>query len=260
MHRIFNLFLFFCFIFTLVLAPENSFGQSRKWSQVKKTSVTFGGGYSLPIGKFASKAFDDPKAGMADAGYFGQFNLEQKLFPGFGLRLSAIQNVNRTNPEPVINKANELVMNFGPLIGETGPYNWQAESGRWKMTSLMLGPAIYIPIGPLEIEAHAQVGRLFITSPKITLNGTSESGNNPIVAQMFPIKAQNWGFGGGASLRIPLGKSVQLSLLADALAADANFENIALHGNVGGMEVTQNISEKRAVGVLNVGAGLVFRF
>ncbi len=229
-------------------------------SYSQKNAFSFGGGYSLPIGKFASKALDDPKAGMAGSGYFGQVNYERKLFPGVGLRLSANHNVNSTNPGPVIQKADELVNMYRMLLGEEGQYSWISDAQEWKQSSLMIGPALYIPIGPLTLEAHAQAGRLFITSPKVSLQGTSTSGNNPIDAVMMPVKAQSWGFAGGMSLRIPLGSVVQFKLFAEAIATEATFKDIALRGTVGGIEASHLIDEKRAVGVINTGAGFVFRF
>ncbi len=230
------------------------------YSYSQKNAFSFGGGYSLPIGKFASKALDDPKAGMAGSGYFAQVNYERKLFSGVGLRISASHNLNSTNPEPLIQKANELVDMYRMLIGEYGQYTWTSNAGNWKQSSIMIGPALYIPIGPLTLEAHAQAGRLFIDSPEVSLQGTSSSGNNPIDAVMLPVKTQAWGAGGGISLRIPLGSVVQFKLFAEAIAAEATFKDIALRGTVGGIDASHHIDEKRAVGVVNTGAGFVFRF
>ncbi len=246
MLRTLSLFLF------LLIFGFNSYGQKNEFS--------FGGGYSLPIGKFASKALDDPKAGMAGSGYFGQVNYERKLSSVIGLRLSANHNINSTNPEPLIQKANELVDMYRMLIGEYGQYSWTSDAGDWKQSSLMIGPALYIPLGPLTLEAHAQAGRLFITSPKVSLQGTSTSGNNPIDAVMMPVKTQAWGAGGGVSLRIPLGSVVQFKLFAEAIAAEATFKEISLRGTVAGIDASHHIDEKRAVGVVNAGAGFVFRF
>ena len=240
------------FFFFLLISSIHAYSQ--------KNGFSIGGGYSLPIGKFASKALDDPKAGMAGSGYFGQVSYERKLFPGVGLRLSASHNVNSTNPEPVIQKADELVNMYRMLLGEQGVYSWTSEAQQWKQSAVMIGPALYIPLGPLTLEAHAQAGRLFITSPEVSLHGTSTSGNNPIDAVMMPVKAQNWGYTGGVSLRIPLGRLVQFNLFAEAIATEATFKDIALRGNVGGIEAFHNIDEKRAVGVVNTGAGFVFRF
>lgn len=249
--------VFFSFFLAVFLISGTfSYGQKKK----RKNVFSFSGGYSLPVGKFASEALDDPRAGMADDGYFGRVSYERILFPGVGLRLSANHNINRTNPDPLIRQAGDLVEMYRGLIGETGQYSWTSDAQQWRQTSLMLGPALFIPIGPLSVEAHVQGGRLFITSPKVTLEGTSTSGNNPITAVMMPVKTQSWGFAGGLSLRIPLGPVVQLKLFAEAIAANATFKDIALRGTIGGVEVTQNVSEKRAVGVVNTGAGLAFRF
>ncbi len=229
-------------------------------SYSQKNVFSFGGGYSLPVGKFASKALDDPEAGMAGSGYFGRVSYERKLFPGIGLRLSANHNINSTNPNPLIQKADELVNMYRIVLGEEGQYSWTSDAQEWKQTSLMIGPALYIPLGTVTLEAHAQAGRLFITSPKVSLQGTSTSGNNPIDAVMMPVKTQSWGFAGGMSLRIPLGSVVQFKLFAEAIAAQATFKDIALRGKVAGIDASHLIDEKRAVGVVNTGAGFVFRF
>ncbi len=229
-------------------------------AQRKKNTFFFGGGYSLPIGKFASKALDDPKAGMAGSGVFGQVYYERALLPGLGFRFTASHNVNKTNPEQLIFQANYLAETWAPFIGETGVYSWTSDPGDWKQTSLMVGPTLSFPVGPIRIEVHAQAGRLFITSPHVIINGTSTSGNNPILAVMNPIKSECWGFSGGLSLAIPLGKVVQFNLFADAIGAEATFKDIALRGTVGALEATHTISETRPVGIVNTGAGFAIRF
>lgn len=260
MHRKLKAALNLMIVCAMFAPLHSASAQQRKWGRDTRNVFTINGGYSLPIGKFASKAFDDPKAGMADAGFFGAVNYERKLSDFFGIRLSGVHNINKTNSEPLVNKASELANMYGPIIGETGVYSWDAHTSNWKMSSLMFGPAMYIPIGPFELEAHIQTGKLFVTSPNATLYGTSSSGNNPITAEMYAIKADNWGVGGGVSIRIALGSSAQLHFFGDALAADMNFRDIALHGRVGDLSLTQQISEKRTVGVINTGVGLAFRF
>lgn len=260
MHSKLRTVLFFTVALTFWGSVNSSFAQQNKWGRGKKNVFSVNGGYSLPVGKFASQAFDDPKAGMADAGFFGAVNYERKLSDFFGIRLSGVHNINKTNADPLIQKANELASMYGPLINETGSYSWDPQTSNWKMTSFMFGPAMYIPIGPVELEAHIQTGKLYATSPNVTLYGTSSSGSNPITAEMFSIKANNWGIGGGVSIRIALGPSTQLHLFGDALAADMNFKDIALHGKVGGLDIVQQVSEKRTVGVINTGLGLAFKF
>ena len=61
-------------------------------------------------------------------------------------------------------------------------------------------------------------------------------------------------------MAIPLGSVVQFKLFAEALAAEATFNEIALRGTVGGIDASHQIDEKRAVGVVNAGAGFAFRF
>jgi len=77
---------------------------------------------------------------------------------------------------------------------------------------------------------------------------------------MAAIDSQSWGIGGGVSLRIPLGGPVRLQLSADAMACQATFDNFSLRGKIGEYEAVQMMTEKRPVGIVNVGAGLVFDF
>jgi len=229
-------------------------------AQKRKNIFSFGGGYSLPIGKFASEALDDPKAGMAGSGVFGQVYFEHKFVPAVGLRLTANHNINKTNPDQLVYQANYLAELWSPFIGETGVYSWTSDPGDWKQTSFMLGPTLTIPLGPIQIGVHAQAGRVFITSPSVVINGTSSSGNNPILAVMNPIKTDCWGVSGGINIGIPLGRAVRFNLFADAIAAEATFKDIALHGTVGSLEAVHHISETRPVGIVNTGAGLAFSF
>ena len=54
----------------VLLLPLCSLGQDRN-------IVSFSGGYSLPLGKFASANLNDPEAGLAGAGVFGQLSYER---------------------------------------------------------------------------------------------------------------------------------------------------------------------------------------
>ncbi len=229
-------------------------------AQVSRNTFSFGGGYSLPVGKFASERMDDPKAGLAGHGYFGQLAYERRLSSWIGIRLSGSYNENTTNPEPIILKANELIDMYRGLIDEWGAYSWEQTAGNWNLIGAMAGPVIYIHLGRVQLSGHIQGGRMFIQSPKVAVTGISTSGNNAVDATIERIRTAAWGLGGGVGLRIPISKTTRLQLSADALACEATFKDIALQGRIGDLGASQLMEETRPVGILNVGLGFVFDF
>ncbi|GAB2785988.1 hypothetical protein GCM10027275_33020 [Rhabdobacter roseus] len=225
---------------------------SRAQGTLQTLSLT--GGYSLPVGKFASENFNDPEAGLAGSGYFGQLTYERRFWPRLGFRASGSLNINNTNPDPVIEQ-------YSALLPNKDTYSWQTDAATWQLGSVMLGPIGYIDFARWQLEGHVVGGMIFAKSPSLTVAGTSSTGTNPVDARVSSGQTSAFGFGAGGSLRVPLARRLYFQLSADWIAARAELKDVPTYAKIGAFPAIEMLrTEKRFVGVVNVGAGLAVAF
>ncbi|HEV7379623.1 MAG TPA: hypothetical protein VGN64_07500 [Dyadobacter sp.] len=218
-------------------------------------------GYSLPVGELARERLNDPFAGLTGSGYYGQVNYDFRIARWFGLKISGSMNQNKTKPEPIIERANESVEQIKPLINESSAHTWQSHVSKWKFNAVMIGPALYINLNKVQLEAHVQAGYVQVTSPSVNMVGAFESGQNNMAVSLRPASTKDLGVGAGASLRIPLGNTLYFHLSGDFLATEAELKDVAINVKVGNYpDLSVPINEKRFVGVANVGAGFGIMF
>lgn len=241
------------------LLPALTFGSARAQDSRSFLSVT--GGYSLPVGELAREKLNDPFAGLTGSGYYGQVSYDFRIARWFGLKVSGSMNKNKTRPEPIIERANEKVEEVRPLINETSAYAWQTDVSRWKFNAIMAGPALFLNFNRVQLEAHVQAGYVQVTSPKVNMSGTFESGENSILVSLSPASTKDFGVGAGASLRLPIVNQLYFHLSGDFLATEAELSNVALKVRIGNYpEAAVPVNEKRFVGVANIGAGFGIAF
>ena len=233
--------------FFLLLIPLCSLGQDRN-------RVSFSGGYSLPIGEFASKQFSNPDAGLAGEGYFGQLSCERKFTSWLGLRLTGNLNINQTNAQPLIEQ-------YSQFLPSPETYTWQSEVTKWRLGAALAGPVGYLSLGGVELEGHVQAGMVFAEAPGVILNGVSSTGQNAVDARVPVASTRAFGYGAGASVRFRLTEYLRLQLTGDWIGADAQLKDVPTYVKVGDRPpIEGRISPRRFVTVLNVGAGLVVVF
>lgn len=231
----------------VLLLPLCSLGQDRN-------RVSFSGGYSLPIGKFASKQFSNPDAGLAGEGFFGQLSYERKFTPWLGARLTGSLNINQTNAQPLIEQYSQFLPN-----PET--YTWQSDVTKWRLGAVLAGPVGYLTLGGVELEGHVQAGMVFAEAPGVMLNGVSSTGQNTVDARVPVASTSAFGYGAGASVRFRLTSHLRLQLTGDWIGADATLKDVPTYVKVGDRPpIEGRISPRRFVTVLNAGAGLVVVF
>lgn len=218
-------------------------------------------GYSLPVGELAREKIDDPFAGLTGSGRYIQANYDFRIARWIGLRVTGNMNINTTRPQPIVDRANEKVDEIKPLINETTAQSWDTSVSKWKFNSLMIGPAIYINMGRVQLEGHVMGGYVQVSSPTVHMIGRFESGKNAMDVRLNEASTNDFGVGAGASLRIPVFKALYIHLSGDFLATEAELKDVALRVNIQGYpEVGIPINEKRFVGVANVGFGLGLAF
>ncbi|GGB93638.1 hypothetical protein [Dyadobacter sediminis] len=215
-------------------------------------SVT--GGYSLPVGELAREKLNDPLAGLAGSGYFGQVNYDFRIARWLGLRASGSMNINKTNSAPIIEKANS----YAQVLGES--FTWQNNVSTWKLNAAMIGPALYLNMNRVQIEVHAQVGKVWAKSPSVKMTGLSESGGEPIDVSLRSASTSAYGLAGGGSLRFPLAGKLFFQISGDVIGAQAEIRNLSIRAVRGNFDLSDKISEKRFIGVVNAGAGFGIAF
>jgi hypothetical protein len=223
-------------------------------AQNTRSFLSITGGYSLPVGEMAREKLDDPFAGLTGSGYFGQANYDFRIARWVGLRFSGSMNQNKTNSKPILDKANS----YAAILGEN--FAWQSDVSRWKLNAVMAGPALYININRVQLEAHVQAGKVWANSPSVKLVGTSEGGGEPINVNLQPASTSAFGLAGGASLRLPLVGNLFFQLSGDVIGAEAEINDVTIHAKRGAFDFSEKVSEKRFIGVVNVGAGLGIAF
>lgn len=230
-------------------------------AQETRSFLSVTGGYSLPVGELARQKLNDPFAGLTGSGHFGQVNYDFRLSRGFGFKISGSMNLNKTRPQPIIERANQKVEEIRPLINETSAYSWQTDVSKWKFNAVMAGPAVFLNFNWVQLEAHVQGGYVQVTSPTVKMTGTFESGENSISVNLLPASTKGFGLGAGASLRIPIINQLYFHISGDFIATEATLNDVAIKVRIGSYpEATVPINEKRFVGVANIGAGLGIAF
>jgi hypothetical protein len=222
-------------------------------------SVT--GGYSLPVGEMAIEKLNDPLAGLAGSGYFGQANYDFRVARWVGIRISGSLNVNNTNSGPIIDKANTYVQALGKS------YTWESHVSQWKLGAGLIGPAIYLNMNRVQIEAHLQGGVIRASTPSVYLIGTEINSSGQVVegSQKINVSLNHetvkpYAFGAGLSLRFPIFRALYFQLSGDVIGAKAEVKNLAIKAKVGTYELSDQINEKRFIGVVNIGGGLGVAF
>ena len=244
-------------IFTLLVTA----GLTANAQNDNRSFLSVSAGYSLPVGELAREKLDDPFAGLTGSGFYGQASYDFRIARWFGLKLSGSMNLNKTRPEPIIDRANEKVNEIKPLINETSTHTWETSVSKWKFNAIMLGPALYLNFNRVQFEAHVQGGYVQVTSPTVDMKGTFASGENTILVNLLPASTKEFGAGAGASLRIPLAGPLYFHVSGDFIATEARLSDVAFKVTVGDYPQVQiPINEKRFVGVANVGAGLGIAF
>jgi hypothetical protein len=239
--------LLFCLFLLSLGTPGNA-------QPTPLNALSFSAGYSIPVGKFASKQFSDPEAGLAGAGYFTQLGYERRFRSWLGVRLSASLNSNTTNPQTMIDQ-------YSVFLPNRDTYTWTTDVTRWRLGSVLAGPVLYARLGALTLKGHAQAGLVLAESPGLRVQGTSSTGQYPVDARVSKSDARAFGVGAGGSVRFPLYKRLLFQLTGDWVASRIQLYDVPTYTQVGdNAPINGLLSPRRLVGVLNTGAGLVVEF
>jgi hypothetical protein len=225
-------------------------------AQKPANTLSFSGGYSLPLGKFASEQFNDPEAGLAAEGYYGEISYERRLVSSWlGMRLSGSLTFNQTIPQALVDQ-------YSVVLRNPESYTWISDAIPWRIGSVMVGPVVYLNIKKVQLAIHGQAGGVFARSPSVSLLGTSTaSGSDPVDASVQPSQVRNFGMGGGLSVRLPLSQRLFVQLSGQGVASQLEFKNVSTSVTYGSRPPLQSFqTAKRLVAVANLGTGLVLFF
>ena len=225
-------------------------------AQKPANSLSFSGGYSLPLGKFASEQFNDPEAGLAAEGYYGEISYERRLVSSWlGMRLSGSLTLNQTIPQALIDQ-------YSVVLRNPETYTWTTEASTWRVGSILAGPVVYLNISKIQLAIHGQAGGVYARSPSVNLLGVSTApGSETVDASVRPGQVWNFGLGAGVGVRIPLSQSLFVQLSGQSVAARLEFKDVATSVKYGSRPPLEGFqSARRLVAVANLGIGLALFF
>lgn len=133
--------------------------------------------------------------------------------------------------------------------------------------SCLFGPAVYKNFGKLLVQGHLQAGIVWARTASVHLTGNVYDATgqvdpvSPTINVSLERQAVNqFGLGGGINLRYPLSNHFFIQAYSDVLAAKAQVKNLAVKAKIGTLELSEQISDKRFIGVVNLGGGIGISF
>jgi len=237
-------------IFLAVILPGSMFAQTKtdpgKQKYIKGIYLDVSAGISFPIGKSYTKAEgNDPKSGCAGTGFLVQVNGEWvgNNVLGLGFQYDYQHN-------PILASAQELVL--------VGGDNTPLGSGAWKNHYLLVGPVFVKQVHNLLINAKVFAGLILSFSPVFRYI-------DPVSQQSTNGMTYGFGYGMGIGLGYSVSKRVSLMMNVNYLGGSPKLSKesqVITWDSTTNTNVTSmtEISIKKIVSTVNIGAGAVFKF
>ncbi|MCX6244931.1 MAG: hypothetical protein NTU98_09520 [Bacteroidetes bacterium] len=239
------------FILLLMLALSGSTvaqtdSIQKKEKKVKGMYLDATAGVSFPAGSaYTSTDKTDESAGYAGTGYFIQVNFDYpgKNPVGLGLQYTYQRN-------PILASAEDIVMEGS----DPNPIG----SGNWSNHYLLLGPVLVRQLHKLLINARILIGAIVSFSPVFRYY-------DPMSQQTVKNMAYGFGYGLSAGVGYSVSKKVALQVNIGYLGGSPKLSkeyqwqdwDTTTNKNVTHLN---EISIKKVVSTINIGAGAVFKF
>lgn len=251
LNRLF-LSLLFLIMTTMVIAQE------KPADTLKKSSGNFildvVGGYSMPLGKFASNNRNEDAAGYAAGGFNLQFSGSWLGKRGFGLGISYIYQNNALQSK----FADDTLVDMYEPLG----------TDHWNNHYLMGGPVFIHDFGRVLLTIKIQIGANLSYSPLFKIWMPSTDTLNPTSMTLskgpgFGVAFQSLaGIGYQITERLALNASVSFLGSNPSRIKSYSFERVETDPVTGQKEtvyVQGERSRKKKVSTLNFGLGLCFK-
>ena len=243
MKRYFILFLALALSGSILAQTEPNQKQEKK---LKGICLDASAGVSFPVGSsYTSTDKTDENAGYAGTGYFIQVNFDYpgKNPVGIGLQYTYQHN-------PILAFAEDIVMEGS----DPNPIG----SGSWSNHYLLFGPVLVKQVHKLLINARILVGAILSFSPVFRYY-------DPVTRQTTKNMAYGFGYGFSAGVGYSVSKRVVLQMNISYLGGGPKLSkeytsqvwDTTINTNV---SLLTEISIKKIVSTMNIGAGAVFKF
>jgi opacity protein-like surface antigen len=240
---------YFIFLLLITLSgsiPAQTDSIQKKEKKIKGMYLDATAGVSFPVGKkYTSTDKSDETAGYAGTGYFIQVNFD---YPGKNPVGIGLQYTYQHNPIP---SSAENIEREGPYPNPLGP-------GAWSNNYLMIGPVLVMQVHKLLINARILIGAIVSSSPVFRYI-------DPVTQQATKNIAFGVGYGLNAGVGYSVSKKIALQMNVSylgggpKLSKEYQWQEWDSTTNTYVPQLNE-ISIKKVVSTLNIGAGAVFKF
>ncbi len=238
-------------IFTAALLVCGAlYSQQEKPKPEPKQFLAFHAGPSVPVGDFgkatltnSSGIFEDREAGFAQTGFTAGITYQYQLQKNFGLAATAFYNNNKLN-------SNRFVDEINKMLAETGLTISGIKLDHWQWYGITAGPVLNQAITEkLMADVTIMGGVANVNSPKATVEGVMLVDEDWSVAPVV---------GANGSLRLNVSSNMFVMLNASYQYMRPKFTMTYNPELTSGVTTSENSQQK--IEVLNVSAGIGFRF
>lgn len=242
------------FIIPVFILSFSSSSYSQETDSKELTSNEFGlsVGSAIPMGYFADKDAGRTSSGLASIGYRIQLDYKHLFSENFGIGFLARNQSHNVDPALLVEE----------LKGDFPMYEYRVSTSSWKITSFFLGMFYSFP---LSHEQHIYLDFAFSGGISATTTPRAETTiiNDSYQASVtqFSAKSQAFGFLIGTRLRYYLTEDLGLSIGADVLSTNPEFDEIQISSqDATGEAKLQDFNADQSISTLNIAAGVLFLF
>lgn len=238
-------------VFCILLSSLSYAQESEK---IERSCNEFGVsvGLAIPMGDFANKDAGRSSAGLASTGYRIQIKYQHHFTDNFGLNFL------------VRNQAHEVesALLAAELEEDFPMYDYRINIKSWRINSFLLGMFYSFPLNEekdLFLDMKLSAGISVTKSPRAQT--TIISGSYTETVTQLSATDQAFGFLVGTGIKYYLKEDLGLSLSADLLSTNPDFDEILVsYQNSSGDHDLEDFNTDQSIGTFNIGLGVLFLF
>ena len=239
------------FIFLLLLTIQ-CFSQTYN---ERAALLEIGYGVAVPFGKFEASDVKDSASGYATSGT--NLNVIFTYMVGKKIGVSAMlsSSVNKLDEAGVKNRFNLLAERLG------GEFVSDIQMAKWNTTAYMAGASYIHPLQKAAFNLQLLVGYCRTEYPEVNAIIYKDTIIDPITADQYAESvASAFCFNVGAGLKYNVSDIMCINVNANYLTAYPEFDDVTTISKVNGDIYEEKFSYHQRISLLNVTAGVGFRF
>jgi len=205
-------------------------------------NIGVSGGLSIPLNDFGDNDPTSSKSGFATKGYKLEASISTKLVQTMDVGLMFFATSNGTDLDNYIEQLNK----------QNSLNSFSADSKQWVITGGFAGLTYSIPIQEsLFLDARVYAGMITFDSPQILL------ATNKVDSYLKISKTEvsSFAYLGSLGIRIPINRTFHLTISADYLSSNPNFENVNETLSISGKLTQKTNKFKQQMNILAFSVG-----